>query len=359
MDVIFSITTSFLIAFSALPILIRVAKSIDLLDAPDRRKVHMVSTPSLGGIAIFLGCMVSLVFWVPIAELAEIKFLLLPLFFAFLLGVRDDISSLQALDKLTIQVFAALLVVFVADIKFTGLYGLFGLTHLPTGFAEFLSIFVIVGLTNAFNLIDGIDGLAGSIAVFVMGLFGWWFYETGYSTLAYLSLSFGGATLAFLFFNWAPSKIFMGDTGSLVLGFALSALMIKFIDLNYLLPARHPFFMQAPIAMAFALLVLPVYDTLRVFIIRFLAGRSPMSPDKNHVHHILLKLGLNHSQSTLTLLSFNMTAVLIAYLLQPMGNNWLSLIILVMAAMFGASLDFMLRRKIASLSDNRNKPSIA
>jgi UDP-N-acetylmuramyl pentapeptide phosphotransferase/UDP-N-acetylglucosamine-1-phosphate transferase len=359
MDVLFSIVTSFLIAFSALPILIRVAKSIDLLDAPDRRKVHSVSTPSLGGIAIFLGCMVSLAFWVPIAALAEIKFLLLPLFFAFILGVRDDISSLQALDKLTIQVFAALLVVFVADIKFSGLYGLFGLTTLPTGFAEFLSIFVIVGLTNAFNLIDGIDGLAGSIAVLVMGIFGWWFYEIGYSVFAYLSFSFGGATLAFLFFNWSPSKIFMGDTGSLVLGFALSALMIKFIDLNYLLPVRHPLFLQAPIAMSFALLVLPVYDTLRVFIIRFLAGRSPMSPDKNHVHHILLKLGLNHSQSTLVLVGFNASVIILAYLLQPLGNNWLSLIVLVLAASFGLFLDLRLKRKIAALSENRNKASIA
>jgi len=359
MDVLFSITTSFLIAFSALPIIIRFSRSVDLLDEPDRRKVHAISTPSLGGIAIFLGCMISLLFWVPLAELASIKFLLLPLCFAFLLGIRDDISSLQALDKLTIQVFAALLVVFVADIKFTGLYGLFGLTDLPTGFAEFLSIFVIVGLTNAFNLIDGIDGLAGSIAVLVLSIFGWWFYQTGHSTFALLSFSFAGAVLAFLFFNWAPSKIFMGDTGSLVLGFALSALMIKFIDLNYLLPAKHALFMPAPVAMSFALLVLPVYDTLRVFIIRFLAGRSPMSPDKNHVHHILLKLGLNHSHSTLVLVGFNATVIGIAYVLQPLGNNWLSLIVLTLASGFGLFLDLRLRRKIAALSENRNKASIA
>jgi UDP-GlcNAc:undecaprenyl-phosphate GlcNAc-1-phosphate transferase len=176
MDILLSSVTSFLVAFSAVPIIIRIARSINIMDTPNLRKVHSESTPSLGGIAIFLGFIISLLFWVPLADLAQYKFLLLPIFFAFLLGIRDDIAGLQALDKLTIQVFAALLVVFVADIRFSGLYGLLGLTELPTGVAEFLSIFVIVGLTNAFNLIDGVDGLAGSVAVVILSFFGWWFF---------------------------------------------------------------------------------------------------------------------------------------------------------------------------------------
>jgi UDP-N-acetylmuramyl pentapeptide phosphotransferase/UDP-N-acetylglucosamine-1-phosphate transferase len=166
------------------------------------------------------------------------------------------------------------------------------------------------------------------------------------------------ATLAFLFFNWSPAKIFMGDTGSLVLGFTLSALMIKFIDLNYLLSPKRSYFLQAPIALSFALLVLPVYDTLRVFIIRFLAGRSPMSPDQNHVHHILLKLNFSHSQATLSLVGFNVIVVSIAYSLQFLGNNWLSLIVLSLAITFGATLDLILRKRIAA-SKSIKKASIA
>jgi UDP-N-acetylmuramyl pentapeptide phosphotransferase/UDP-N-acetylglucosamine-1-phosphate transferase len=354
MDILLSAVTSFLVAFSAVPIIIRIARSIDIMDAPDLRKVHVESTPALGGIAIFLGFIVTISFWVPLVELAQYKFLLLPIFFSFLLGVRDDIASLQALDKLTIQVFAALLVVFIADIRFSGLYGLLGLTELPTGVAEFLSIFVIVGLTNAFNLIDGIDGLAGSVAVIILSFFGWWFFDTGYTTLGYFSMTMGAATLAFLFFNWSPAKIFMGDTGSLVLGFTLSSLMIQFIDLNYLLPTESPLFLQSPIALSFALLVLPVYDTLRVFIIRFMAGRSPMSPDQNHVHHILLKLNFSHSQATLTLVTFNLLMVGVAYSLQFLGNNWLSLIILVLAIAFGATLDFILKKRTASAGSHKN-----
>lgn len=358
MDILLSTVTSFLVAFSAVPIIIRIARSVDLMDAPDLRKVHLESTPSLGGIAIFLGFIVSLLFWVPLVDLAHYKFLLLPIFFAFLLGIRDDIASLQALDKLTIQVFAALLVVFIADIRFSGLYGLFGLTELPTGVAEFLSIFVIVGLTNAFNLIDGIDGLAGSVAVVILSFFGWWFMNTGNTTLGFFALSMASATLAFLFFNWSPAKIFMGDTGSLVLGFTLSALMIQFIDLNYLVAPKSTFYLQAPIALSFALLVLPVYDTLRVFIIRFMAGRSPMSPDQNHIHHILLKLKFSHAQSTLTLVAFNVLMVVIAYSLQFLGNNWLSLIVLVLAVTFGATLDFILKKRLAIEKAAKN-PSLA
>lgn len=348
MDVLLSITTAFLISFSAMPIIIRVFRSLNLLDAPDRRKIHTVSTPSLGGIAIFLGFTVAIFFWVPLAELAANKFLLLALFFTFLLGVRDDISSLKALDKLTIQVFSALLVVFMADIKFSGLYGLIGLDTLPSGVAEFLSLFAIVGLTNAFNLIDGIDGLAGSIALLVFGCFGFWFLQTGNLTLGFFCITLAASVVGFLFFNWAPSKIFMGDTGSMVLGFALSVMMIQFIEANTLLAAPS-WKMQSPVAMAFALLVLPVYDTLRVFAIRWAAGKSPMSADKNHTHHILLKLDLNHSHSTLILMTFNLAVVLLAWFLQPLGNNWLCLIILVLSVSFGAFLDYRLRQKIASL----------
>ena len=348
MDVLLSITTSFLIAFSAVPIVIRISRSLDLLDNPSRRKVHNVSTPSLGGIAIYIAAMISILFWVPIAELVEFKFLLLAIFFAFILGVRDDISSLQALDKLTIQVFAALLVVFVADIKFSGLYGLFALTNLPLGLAEFISIFVIVGLTNAFNLIDGIDGLAGSIACIVLGTFSFWFFGAGHSTLGFISASMCSAVFAFLFYNWAPSKIFMGDTGSLVLGFTISVLMIQFIDLNYLFKSGEAFYLHAPVAMSFALLILPVYDTCRVFVIRFLAGRSPMTPDKNHIHHILLKLGFEHAVATSILIGFNSILVGLAWGLQFLGNNWLSLIILISVISFGAFLDFKLKRKTSN-----------
>lgn len=358
MDVILSITTAFLISFSALPIVIRIFRSLNLLDAPDRRKIHTVSTPSLGGIAIYLGFMIALAFWVPLADLANYKFLLLAIFFAFLLGVRDDIASLQALDKLTIQVFSALLVVFVADIQFSGLYGLFGLTALPTGVAEFLSLFVIVGLTNAYNLIDGIDGLAGSIAFIVFGFFGFWFFQSGNETLGFISVAMAASVLGFLFFNWAPSKIFMGDTGSMVIGFTLSVLMIQFIELNTLLSREIPIQMSAPVAMAFALLVLPVYDTLRVFAIRWAAGRSPMAADKNHTHHILLKLGFNHSQSTLILVGFNVAIVVMAWFLQPLGNNWLSLIVLLLSIGFGAYLDFRLKRKIIGMRKESISPSV-
>jgi UDP-N-acetylmuramyl pentapeptide phosphotransferase/UDP-N-acetylglucosamine-1-phosphate transferase len=360
MDVILSITTAFLVAFSVMPIVIRVFRSLNLLDAPDKRKIHTVSTPSLGGIAIYLAFMIALVFFVPLQELSQVKFLLLAIFLLFILGVRDDISSLQALDKLTIQIFSALLVVFIADIRFSSLHGFMGVDALPVGVAEFLSIFVIVGLTNAFNLIDGIDGLAGSVSFLVFCFFGWWFFAAGETILAFICVTIAAAVLGFLFYNWAPSKIFMGDTGSLVLGFTLAVMMIQFVEVNYSVSAllQNEMKMQSPIAFSFALLIVPVYDTLRVFIIRFMSGRSPLSPDKNHIHHILLKLDCSHSRSTLILLAFNSLAVATAWFGQALGNNWLTLIILITAFSFGSFLDYRLKRKISNLFYKKRKAQV-
>ncbi len=355
MDVILCITTAFLLAFSISPIVIRVFRSLNMLDNPTGRKIHRISTPSFGGIAIYIAFMMSLLFWVPLSELSHYKFFLLASFFMFLLGLRDDLSSLQALDKLTIQVFAALLIVFFANIRLNGLYGLFGIEHLPAGTPELITIFIIVGLTNAFNLIDGIDGLAGSIALFVCSVLGWWFFSIGQQTLGFMAVSLAAGILAFLFFNWQPSKIFMGDTGSLVIGFILSVLVIQFIDLSAHLPLTHSGKILTPVSMGIALLVLPVYDTFRVFIIRFLAGRSPMSADKNHVHHILLKLGLNHGQATLTLLLFNIGLFTTVWFCQHFGETFCLIIILISALSFGYLLDQRLKRKIQLLLLHKRK----
>ena len=345
MNILLATTTAFLISFSVTPIIIRIFHSIDFLDNPNIRKIHLMSTPSMGGIAIFVSFVVTIGFWIPLAELANYKFVFLAIFFSFLLGVRDDISDLQALDKLTIQVFSSLLVVFVADIKFSELHGILGLHAIPNGVPEFISIFTIVAITNAFNLIDGIDGLASSISLIVLGFFSFWFFHTGQPTLSFIAASMGASVLGFLFFNWAPSKIFMGDTGSMLLGFTLSVLLIIFIELNKAVPLMQPWKIQAPVAIALALLVLPIYDTLRVFIIRWAAGRSPMSADKNHIHHVLLKLNLSHSQATLVMICFNISMVVLAWFLQILSNNWLCFIILLITTLSGGLLDYLLWRQ--------------
>lgn len=346
MYLIIAILTSFIITFILLPIIIKVSTSIDLLDSPDRRKIHSISTPSLGGVAIFSGFILATLISLPIIELIQLKFILGGAVVIFILGVRDDISSLRAHHKLFAQLFSASLVVILADIRLTGFYGILGIDQMPEWFNIPFSVFVIIALTNAFNLIDGIDGLAGSVGIFILTFFAWFFLMDGQLAFAILSLSLVGALIAFLYFNWYPSKIFMGDTGSMVLGFIVSALAIRFI--NHAHGAELLSFIEfnAPVAVCVALLILPVYDTIRVFAIRFIQGRNPLDPDRNHLHHGLLRLGMNHSQATVTLLSFNIFILVFALALNSyLQNGELLMVIMISSALICSVVDIMLYQK--------------
>ncbi|WP_424963033.1 glycosyltransferase family 4 protein [Ekhidna sp.] len=338
-----AIATSFLVTLTLMPVVIRIFRSIDLLDRPDKRKIHSVSTPSLGGIAIFIGMLMALLLALPIAELANEKYLLGATSLIFLLGVRDDLSSLLAQHKLVVQVFAAFLVVFLGDVKIEGFNGLFGINNFPWLMDEIFTMFVIVVMTNAFNLIDGIDGLAGSIALVIATFLGWAAFQSGLYVNATLAIAVSGATLGFLLYNWYPSKVFMGDTGSMVFGFILTVLMVKFLTTPI-----PPSTILSPVATSLALFALPVYDTLRVILIRIFTGKPPLSPDRNHIHHVLLKLGLNHSQSTLSLVSYNILMIAFAVGFQHIGELWIMLIMTVTTVTIGALLDRKLMRREAA-----------
>lgn len=302
---VLAIAIPFLLTFFTLPIIIRVFKAINFMDAPDRRKIHKINIPSLGGIAIYLSILLTIAFVIPFNELYSHKFLIAGLIVALILGVRDDISSLYANQKLVVQTLAASLAVFYADIRLTGFYGILGIGEINEILAGIISVFVIVVITNSFNLIDGIDGLAGSLALLASTLFGVWFLLLGDEFYSILCFSVASAFAAFLYFNWQPSKIFMGDTGSLVTGFLLTCIAFQFINSSHALESENLLKFDSYVAVALSLLIIPIYDTLRVILIRLYAGRSPFTPDKNHIHHVLLKQGFSHSNASLILIMFN------------------------------------------------------
>ncbi len=337
-----AIATAFLVTLTLMPAIIRVFRSIDLLDRPDKRKIHSISTPSLGGIGIFAGILFGLLISMTFADLATQKYFLGGTILIFLLGVRDDLSSLLARHKLVVQIFAAFLVVFFGGVKIEGFNGLFGVQSFPWLWNEIFSVFIIVVMTNAFNLIDGIDGLAGCIALIISSFLGWASYQSGHIVDSAIAFSVAGASIGFLLYNWYPSKIFMGDTGSMVFGFMLTALMIKFLT-----TPSPPSVILSPVATSLALFVLPVYDTLRVFLIRFFTGKSPLAPDRNHIHHVLLKLGLNHAQSTLCLASFNILIITFAVFFQEIGELWIMLIMSIVTVGIGLLLDRKVMRREA------------
>ena len=341
--------TAFLITFFLFPVFIKVFKKKNFLDSPGGRKIHTVQTPSMGGLPVFVGFAIAGLIWIPLEQLRELKFVLSALSIMFIIGFRDDLINLKALQKLLGQIAASLIIVAVCDIRLMSLYGLFGVYEIPDVISYLISVFTIIVITNAFNLADGIDGLAGCIGIIASIFFGTWFFLTGMEAYAFICFALTGALLAFLQFNWAPSKVFMGDTGSLFIGFFLSIIAIKFIDANYMLGMNglNEWQFQSFIGTAVAVLVIPLYDTIRVFTRRMLKGMSPMHPDKTHIHHILLRLGCNHAQATGILVTVNVIFVMLALVLKDFGDTVVMPALLVTVFALGTILDLIFKSAIS------------
>ena len=337
--------TAFLLTFLMFPVFIKFFKRRNFLDDPGGRKIHTARTPAMGGLPIFIGFCIAILIWAPFEVLRETKYVLSALSIMFIIGFRDDLINLRAFQKLFGQIAAALIIVTVCDIRLMSLYGLFGIGEIPIALSYILSVFTIIVITNAYNLIDGIDGLAGSVGVIASVFFGTWFFLNDQNSFALISFAFAGGLLAFLNFNWAPSKIFMGDTGSLLIGFFLSIVTIKFIDTNSMLEPSE-FVFGGSIGTAMAVLILPLADTARVFVKRVAKGKSPMHPDRTHFHHILLRLGCNHAQSTGILVTVNIVFVLLALVLKDFSDAVVIPALLVTVFALGTILELIFKSAI-------------
>lgn len=324
---------SLLLSLFAIPVIISVAYSKKILDIPNYRKVHEDMVPRLGGVAIFSGFMTA----VNIFGIVEfgVQQLIAGTLVLFFVGVKDDIVEVSVFKKFFVQVLACGIVMFVADIRITNFQGLFGITELNVGYSYAFSFLVILCITNAINLIDGLDGLAGSMVFIISLVFGFYFYHTQLA-YAFVAFALAGGVLGFLRYNLINAKIFMGDTGSLVCGFILSVLAIQFIELEVVA--------SAPMV-AVATLFVPLFDTVRVFIIRIFNGKSPFSPDRNHVHHYMLRSGLKHLQIVIILCAINLSAIVLAIFFKDLGNNLLVVILGGIAVSLSVILELASKRK--------------
>ena len=302
---------AFLIALFAVPSIIQVAYFKNLLDEPNHRTIHNSSTPRLGGLAIFTGFMSSIMIFGKLN--LGIQQLMAGTLLLFFIGVKDDIATVSAFKKFFIQVLATGIVMFLADIRITSFQGFLGIHELELGFSYVFTFLVIVGVTNAINLIDGMDGLAGSIVLLISIIFGGYFYYFD-SPYAFVAFALAGGVMGFLRYNIYKAKVFMGDTGSLVSGFILAILAIQILEMQQI--------PSAP-AIVVSIMILPIFDTLRVFALRVFNGKSPFYPDKNHLHHQLLTLGLSQRKVLGLLIFFNLIMFGFNYMYSDMGNNLL------------------------------------
>ena len=361
--------TALFVSLLCIPPLIKVAILKRLFDEPGVRKLHMRMVPTIGGIIIFAATMFSFALWFPTASffkttalpdmisslqyssdalkvqnsIDDFKYILATVLILFFVGVKDDIIGTAPIKKLAAHIVVGFILVMMANIRITSMYGIFGVNELPEYVSIFLSLFTITVVINAFNLIDGVDGLAAGVGFISCIAFGLWFHFAGDQVMSILSFSLAGALLGFLVFNFNPAKIFMGDSGSLVIGLIISVLAIRLIEFkpgaiesNFLMDISKPIF-------AMSVLVYPLIDTLRIFIYRMVRGVSPFSADKNHIHHQIIELGLNHRQTVISVYAVNIFIISLSVILRDMDSS-ISLAIIAGVALFFSQLPYVLKK---------------
>jgi len=349
--------TSFVVVLYSTPALIKVAVLKRLIDTPsEERKIHKRSVPTIGGIIIYAGTLFAYALWFNADDkidsvrtifqsVTEFKLIIATSLILFFVGVKDDIVGTAPVKKLFAHIVVALILVLMGDIRITGLHGIFGVSEIPYWGSVFLSIFTYVVVVNAFNLIDGVDGLAAGVGFLSSAAFGTWFvfaHEFGYAAL---SFSLAGALGGFLIFNFSPAKIFMGDSGSLIIGMFICVLAIKLIEYpiheldNFWVLVSKPVY-------AIAALSYPLLDTLRVFIIRAVKGQSPFTADRNHLHHKLLDCGFSHAKTVIIIYVFSLVTIAGSVFTYYFTIPTYSLIIVLASCLLFLSIVFWLHRRI-------------
>lgn len=331
------------VVYYSIPAIIRVAKLKNLYDEPnEERKIAKKIVPTLGGMAIFLGFIISVVLSSFRMEFLELRYIVVALVIMLFVGLKDDILYISPRSKLTGQVFVAFILVVFADLRFTSLHGLLGIEQISYFPSVILSMFAITVLTNSLNLIDGIDGLCAGIGGTASTIFAFLFYINNDIEFTLIGTALSGALFSFFIYNvfGDKNKIFMGDTGSLIIGFVLSIMTIRFNEIPF---TDHRLFeVKEIISVSLAIMIVPIMDTLRVISIRVLNGKSPFSADNIHTHHQMLELGLNHFQASLIYISYNILFVIMALVLQHYITNYVLLLVLLIIAFLTVSIPSLL-----------------
>ena len=324
MDLILTIGAliiGFLLVMISIPPIIRVANAKHLFEPFDERRIHTKIIPPMGGVAIFIGFTLSSIIATDGISFDALKYIIASVIIMFFIGLKDDLMDISARKKLMVQVFAAVILITLGNVRFTNLHGILGTGEIGYITSIILSIFAMVVIINAFNLIDGIDGLASGLAIIAATAFGTWFFLAGNIQFAILSFALVGSLAGFFIYNvfGHRNKLFMGDTGSLIIGLVISALVVKFNEFNINLSESYS--IKAAPAVSFAIIIVPLVDTLRVMTIRIYNKTSPFSPDNNHIHHRLLGLVSSHLKVTLIIISINIVIIVFALLLNQLKIN--------------------------------------
>ncbi len=311
---------SFIIGLALMPIVLKIAREKHFVVKPNKRMSHTGEIPNIGGIDICFSFLISYLLF-EYNVLQEAQFLLIGAVIIVLVGFIDDILDLTPTAKLLGEILAGVSLIGFADIRLSHLHNFLGIGEINIVWSFLISFFVLIVIVNALNLVDGVDGLASGLGILYCLCFALYFQFSDIIGWAVLAYSMVGSLGVFFFYNVfgkSKRKIFMGDSGALLLGYILTAFVFKFCEINAYHEVPANMHCTAAPAVAICLLSVPLFDTLRVMFTRIMQHKSPFHPDKNHVHHLLLCTGLNHVQTTLVLLGASILFVGLAIL----GHDW-------------------------------------
>lgn len=366
--VILTFAISAAIGWFAIPRIVIIAKIKRLFDEHNARKVHKGAIPRLGGLSFFPAALFSFAFVLGLRYyygydisfdlqlelLTEFLFVMSGMLILYFVGMVDDLIGVGYRSKFIAQIFAAVCLV-LAGVTVFDFQGLFGVHRLPFLLDAFLTIVVVVLTVNAFNLIDGVDGLCSGLGTIILTTLGGFFIYNQLYVYAMFAFGMVGVLIAFFQYNVLGTrlKVFMGDTGSLSLGYMIIFLCLKFINLEnttFITLGLH-----STLAVVLGLLMLPVFDTCRVFVSRISKGKSPFYPDKNHIHHKLLQLNRTHLQSTGILLLMEAGYVILNVLLAELCHvaiTWILLIDILLGVGVNVTLNKLIVRYGRELAEH-------
>lgn len=334
---------SFAIGYLFMPVVIEVAKKHNFVVSPNKRTSHDGDIPNIGGINIFVSFLLT-VFFFSFSMFSEMQFAIMGLAIILIVGFIDDLIELQVSWKLFGQFLSGFFLIVMGDMRFTTIDVIFGTCELSLWVSYLVTFFIFILIVNALNLIDGIDGLASGLGIIYSLFFGFYFYATGSKDLSISAFAMVGSLAVFFFYNvfGKHRKIFMGDSGSLLLGYMMFLYVYSFCEYNAngTIPEKYKL-SHAPV-MAFTILLVPLFDVIRVAITRIKKRKSPFSADKNHIHHLLMGLGLGHK--TVTSILMGLTVIFMFFAL--IARNLPSFVLLSIDLIFAISSTLFIWNKI-------------
>ena len=342
---IFLFLSAAMLSYFFMPLILRIAIEKQMVVKPDSRTSHEGNIPNIGGVNVFMSMMLaifSFYFW----REKSINYVLFGAVIVFITGFIDDIISIKPINKLIGQFIGIWILVFLSQTYISNFYGIFEIGQLNQTFSYLFTFFVAIVIVNSINLIDGIDGLAAGMGVVVSLFLGIYFYLVKDIDPSFVAFALCGALSVFFFFNvfGKKTKIFLGDSGSLIIGYFITYMLIRLMQLNVDPQVVGEYYIASVPAVAISAIGIPLFDTMRVFVLRVIKRNSPFLPDKNHIHHHLTNLGLSHLSVSLLMIAVNTVFLIIALLLSSF-SFWIIIGVNVLFAIILMQILLMLERR--------------